>query len=31
MLILDSATSKEHNDLAMFSVYGAIVLMKKEH
>lgn len=31
MLILDSATSKEYNDLAMFSVYGAIELLKKEN
>jgi KaiC/GvpD/RAD55 family RecA-like ATPase len=31
MLILDSATSKEYNDLALFSVYGAIVLMKREN
>lgn len=31
MFILDSATSKEYNDLALFSVYGAIVLMKREN
>jgi len=31
MLILDSATSKEYNELAMFSVYGAIVLKKREN
>jgi KaiC/GvpD/RAD55 family RecA-like ATPase len=31
LFILDSATSKEYNDLAMFSVYGAIVVMKREN
>jgi archaeal flagellar protein FlaH len=31
MFILDSATSKDYNDLALFSVYGAIVLMKREN
>jgi KaiC/GvpD/RAD55 family RecA-like ATPase len=31
LLILDSATSKEYNELAMFSVYGAIVLTKREN
>jgi KaiC/GvpD/RAD55 family RecA-like ATPase len=31
MLILDSATSKEYNNLALFSVYGAIVLKKREN
>jgi KaiC/GvpD/RAD55 family RecA-like ATPase len=31
MLILDSATSHEYNDLALFSVYGAIRLMKREN
>ena len=31
MLILDSATSREYNDLALFSVYGAIVMLKKEN
>jgi KaiC/GvpD/RAD55 family RecA-like ATPase len=31
MLMLDSATSREYNDLALFSVYGAIVMMKREN
>jgi KaiC/GvpD/RAD55 family RecA-like ATPase len=31
MLILDSATSKEYNDLALFSVYGAIIMTKREN
>jgi KaiC/GvpD/RAD55 family RecA-like ATPase len=31
LLVLDSATSKEHNDLALFSVYGVFVLMKREN
>jgi archaeal flagellar protein FlaH len=31
MLILDSATSKEYNDLALFSVYGAIVVTRREN
>lgn len=31
MLILDSTTSQVYNDLALFSVYGAIVLMKREN
>ena len=31
MIILDSATSKEFNELALFPVYGAIKLMKREN
>jgi len=31
ILMLDSATSREYNDLALFSVYGAIVMMKREN
>ena len=31
MLILDSATAREYNDLALFSVYGAIIMMKREN
>ena len=31
MLMLDSATSREYNDLALFAVYGAIVMMKREN
>lgn len=31
LLILDSATSNEFNELALFSVYGAIKLMKREN
>jgi KaiC/GvpD/RAD55 family RecA-like ATPase len=31
MLMLDSATSHEYNDLALFSVYGAIILLKREN
>ena len=31
ILILDSATSREYHDLALFSAYGAIVLMKREN
>ncbi|MDP3623344.1 MAG: ATPase domain-containing protein, partial [Methanobacteriaceae archaeon] len=29
--ILDSSTSHEYNELALFSVYGAIRLMKREN
>lgn len=31
LVILDSATSREFHDLALFSVYGAIQLLKKEN
>ncbi len=31
MIILDSSTSHEYNELALFSVYGAIRLMKREN
>nr|WP_282730420.1 ATPase domain-containing protein [Methanobacterium alcaliphilum] len=31
MIILDSATSREFNELALFSVYGAIKLLKREN
>jgi len=31
IIILDSATSQEFNELALFSVYGAIKLMKREN
>jgi KaiC/GvpD/RAD55 family RecA-like ATPase len=31
MLMLDSATAREYNDLALFSVYGAIIMMKREN
>lgn len=31
LIILDSATSSEFNELALFSVYGAIRLMKREN
>ncbi len=31
MVILDSATSKSFNEIALFSVYGAIKLMKREN
>jgi len=31
LIILDSATSHEFNELALFSVYGAIRLMKREN
>lgn len=31
LVILDSSTSKKFNDLALFSVYGAIKLMKREN
>ncbi|MBI5680756.1 MAG: recombinase [Methanobacterium sp.] len=31
LIILDSATSHEFNELALFSVYGAIKLMKREN
>jgi KaiC/GvpD/RAD55 family RecA-like ATPase len=31
LIILDSATSTEFNELALFSVYGAIKLMKREN
>lgn len=31
LIILDSATSQEFNELALFSVYGAIKLMKREN
>ncbi len=31
MVILDSVTSKEFNDIALFSAYGAIQLMKREN
>jgi KaiC/GvpD/RAD55 family RecA-like ATPase len=31
LIILDSVTSKEFNDIAFFSAYGAIQLMKKEN
>jgi KaiC/GvpD/RAD55 family RecA-like ATPase len=31
LLMLDSATSREYNDLALFSVYGAIILLKREN
>lgn len=31
MVILDSITSKEFNDIALFSAYGAIQLMKREN
>ncbi|OPX57427.1 MAG: circadian clock protein KaiC [Methanobacterium sp. PtaB.Bin024] len=31
LIILDSATSKEFNEIALFSVYGAIKLMKREN
>ena len=31
LVILDSATSRKFNDLALFSVYGAIQLMKREN
>jgi KaiC/GvpD/RAD55 family RecA-like ATPase len=31
IVILDSATSKEFHDLALFSVYGAIQLLKREN
>ncbi|TMS40472.1 MAG: recombinase, partial [Methanobacterium sp.] len=31
LLILDSATSDEFNEIALYSVYGAINLMKREN
>ncbi|MGZ4857388.1 MAG: ATPase domain-containing protein [Methanobacteriaceae archaeon] len=31
LIILDSATSQEFNDIALFSVYGALSLMKREN
>jgi len=31
LIILDSATSQEFNDIALFSVYGALTLMKREN
>lgn len=31
LIILDSATSNEFNEIALFSVYGAIKLMKREN
>lgn len=31
LIILDSSTSKEFNELALFTVYGAIHLMKREN
>jgi KaiC/GvpD/RAD55 family RecA-like ATPase len=31
LVILDSATSKEFNEIALFSVYGALKLMKREN
>ncbi|MFZ3166256.1 MAG: ATPase domain-containing protein [Candidatus Methanoperedens sp.] len=31
LIILDSVTSKEFNDIALFSAYGAIQLMKREN
>ncbi len=31
LIILDNVTSKEFNDIALFSAYGAIQLMKKEN
>lgn len=31
LIILDNITSKEFNDIALFSAYGAIQLMKKEN
>ena len=31
LVILDSATSKEFNEIALFSVYGALRLMKREN
>lgn len=31
MIILDSATSGEFNDIALYSVYGAIRLIKREN
>lgn len=31
LIILDSATSREFNEIALFSVYGAIKLMKREN
>ncbi len=31
LIILDSATSKELNEIALFSVYGALKLMKREN
>jgi KaiC/GvpD/RAD55 family RecA-like ATPase len=31
LIILDSATSEEFNEIALFSVYGAIKLMKREN
>jgi KaiC/GvpD/RAD55 family RecA-like ATPase len=31
LIILDSATSKEFNEIALFSVYGAMKLMKREN
>lgn len=31
LLIIDSATSEEYNNLAMFSVYGAFSLLKREN
>ncbi len=31
MIILDNVTSKEFNDIALFSAYGAIQLMKREN
>lgn len=31
LVILDSSTSQEYNELALFSVYGAIRLMKREN
>jgi KaiC/GvpD/RAD55 family RecA-like ATPase len=31
LIILDSATSKEFNEIALFSVYGAMRLMKREN
>ena len=31
MIIFDSVTSKEFNDIALFSTYGAIQLLKKEN
>ncbi len=31
LIVLDSATSKEFNEIALFSVYGAIKLLKREN
>lgn len=31
LIVIDSVTSKEFNDIALFSAYGAIALMKREN